>query len=135
MEEIKVAIIDKKSNLITNLIKNSVNVEFSGMNSGLDIGYAITKQKRVYAFGADADDRHRFFEEVMPAGIDLGIVVVDSKKNISKDDKKVIKDVKSKKMPCMVFCSETGEGEFHSPAISSVRIPGYKLLDFIKQMS
>ncbi len=102
-----------KKRLINNLAKNSTNVKFTGMNSGIDIGYTIVNGKRVYLFGGSADERKRFFEEIIPAGIDLGIVVVDSKRGLTNDDKDVIEEVKGQ-MPCMVFFNDREQKELHS---------------------
>jgi len=94
MNDLKVAVLGgeeiTKAALIKNITKNVKNVEFNGMRSGIDIGYTISNGKRVYLFGASSKERKRFFEEVLPAGIDLGIVIVDSSKGISKKDKDVI---------------------------------------------
>ena len=118
MNDLKVAVLGgediTKAALIKNITKNVKNVEFNGMRSGIDIGYTISNGKRVYLFGASSKERKRFFEEVLPAGIDLGIVIVDSSKGISKKDKDVIDEVKGQKMPCMIFFNDSKEKEFHS---------------------
>jgi signal recognition particle receptor subunit beta len=118
MNDIKVAIIgneeDAKARLIKNLTKNSTTVKFHGMDAGIDIGYTIANGRRVYLFGASSEERKRFFEEVVPAGIDLGIVLVNSSEGISTKDKEIIEEVKEKNMPCMVFFNDTKESEFHN---------------------
>ncbi|MFQ5560832.1 MAG: hypothetical protein ACE5FU_09640 [Nitrospinota bacterium] len=118
MNEMKVAIIgskgEGKNELIKNLTKNATNVAFNGMHAGIDIGYTTSNGKKVYLFGASSEERKRFFEEVIPAGIDLGVVIVDSSKGISKKDQSVIEEVKGRNLPCMLFLNDAKESEFHS---------------------
>jgi signal recognition particle receptor subunit beta len=107
MDEIKVAVLGKqnpsKTELIKNLSKNAANVEFKGMSSGIDIGYTVANGRRVYLFGGSSEEKEKFFEEVLPAGIDLGIIVVDSSKGISPEDKELIDEVKEHNMPCQLL--------------------------------
>lgn len=145
MDEMKVAIIDSKgkgkNQLIKNLTKNATNVAFNGMRAGIDIGYTVFNDKRVYLFGTSSEERKRFFEEVIPAGIDLGVVIVDSSKGISKKDQSVIEEVKGRNLPCMVFLNDEKENEFHSfgknvvHASAENSVSANKFLEFLTKTS
>ncbi|RMF90699.1 MAG: hypothetical protein D6733_03155 [Methanobacteriota archaeon] len=118
MDEIKVAVLgcekEPKTELIKNLTGNFRSVKLGGMNTDIDIGYTTANGRRLYLFGGTREERKRFFEEVLPAGIDLGIVVVDSSKGISPEDKELIEEMKERNMPCMVFLNDKKETELHS---------------------
>jgi signal recognition particle receptor subunit beta len=124
MNDLKVAILgneeDVKARLIKNLTKNSTTVKFHGMDTGIDVRYTMANGRRVYLFGVSSEERKIFFEEVVPAGIDLGIVLVNSSEGISNKDKEIIEEIKAKNMPCMVFFNDPDEREFHNFGLSIV---------------
>jgi signal recognition particle receptor subunit beta len=145
LNEIKVAILGKddgpKAKLIKNMTENARTVNFAGMSSGIDMGFTTVNGRRIYLFGATSEERKRFFEEVLPAGIDLGVVIVDSGKGISGKDKKIIDEIKDKKMQCLVFFNDRRENEFHNfggsvfHGSAENRISANRLLDFFSKIS
>lgn len=141
MDDLKVAVLGRenaiKTELIKNLTENAARVGFEGMSSGIDIGCTVANGRRIYLFGVSSEERKRFFEEVLPTGIDLGIVVVDSSKGISSEDRELIEEVKEHNMPCMVFLNDSKESQLHNFGKSIVhgsarnRESTNRLLDFL----
>jgi signal recognition particle receptor subunit beta len=118
LDEIKVAVLGEsdeiKSNFINNLIKKKSNFKKGVVTSGFEVSITTVNGKRIYLFGAPSSQRESFFDAVLPEGIDLGIVIVDSSKGITSNDKKIIEEVKGRKMPCMVFFNDSNQNEFHN---------------------
>ncbi len=117
MKDFKVVVLGDedftKSEFVKNLTENSVKIDFKGLSSGIDIGYTLVKGKRVIVFGARTKEKDRFLEEVLPAGIDLGIVMVDPWRGVSEDEKGTIKKLKELNMNFLVFMNENRGSEIH----------------------
>jgi len=145
VRELKIAVLgsnsEHSSKLIRSLTDNAINVEFNGMSNGIDIGYTNTKRRRIYLFGAHSKERERFFEEVLPAGIDLGIVVVESSKGISEDDRELIRELKDRNLPCMVLLYDKSRrepelyGEHIIQGSAENRRSAVKLLEFLSKVT
>jgi signal recognition particle receptor subunit beta len=126
--------------LINNLTEKRSNIEIGGKTSGIEVGSTTVNGKRIYLFGAPSDESESFFEAVLPGGIDLGIVIVDSSKGITSDDKRMIEEVKGHSMPCMVFFNDSNQNKFHNFGRSIVHGSAENshstdmLLDFLTKM-
>jgi hypothetical protein len=117
MERRKVVVLGKydagKSTLIKRLTDNARNVEYDGITVSMDIGYKTFGGKKLYFFGTPGQERFKFLRHILSEGLDFGIVVVDSTRDLTKEDEEIIEQVKGMGVPYMVFVNKTDEGDLN----------------------
>lgn len=126
MERVKVVVMGRedagKSTLIKRLAGNARNIEHSGITVSMDLGYTTFGDKKVFFFGTPGQERFDFMRKVLSEGVDFGIVVIDSSRELTKADASIISDMKQVGAPYMVFLNKTDLGDMnHDFGVQTVK--------------
>jgi small GTP-binding protein len=140
MERRKVVVLGKydagKSTLIKKLTGNARNVQHKGITVSLDIGYKTFGGKKLYFFGTPGQERFKYLREILSRGLDCGIVVVDSTRDLTEEDKEILDQIRAMGVPYMVFVNKTDKGnlnyDFGVPTVKGSALRGEGMNELVE---
>ena len=114
MEDVKVVVFGKenvgKSTLIKAIEHDAINIDKNNTTVSMDYGRTVVAGKKIHFYGTPGQERFDFMRDILSKGADIGLMVIDATSNFTKMDIDLLKEFRTKNIPCIIFINKTDIG-------------------------
>jgi len=114
MEDVKVVVFGKenvgKSTLIKAIEHDAINIDKNNTTVSMDYGRTVVAGKKIHFYGTPGQERFDFMRDILSKGADIGLMVIDATSKFNKMDIDLLKEFRTKNIPCIIFINKTDIG-------------------------